>query len=259
MFGVPMSLCDDSSVTLALAAACAAPPAERARVECEAVAHLLPMARRLAGQYAHRGVEVDDLEQVAALALVTSLRRFDPAAGQLRAFVATCVLGEVKRHFRDCSWTVRPPRHVQDLQSEVVDAMCAADPEIEPQAPDRPRRARVAEALGIDEATVTEVLAARSNFRSLSLDRAAADGGPAMEARLAAPVDDFDACDRRSMVRSLCAVLPDDDCELLRLRFVDELSQREIAERTGATQKQVSRALERVLGVLRKRAALDAA
>jgi RNA polymerase sigma-B factor len=250
-----MSPCDDSSVSSALAAARAAPPPERARVEQEAVVHLLPMVRRLAVRYSRRGVEVDDLEQVAALALVKALRRFDPEAGALRGYVTACVLGEIKRHFRDSAWTVRPPRQIQDLQAAVVDAMCAT----EETDHDRTRRAQVADALGLDEATVAEVLEARADFRPLSLDRAETDGGPGLEARLAAHDDAFDACDRRSQIQSLCTELADADCELLRLRFVEELSQREIAERTGATQKQVSRALERVLRVLRARAALDVA
>jgi RNA polymerase sigma-B factor len=250
-----MSTIDDTFVSAALADARTASPSERARVERMVVEHFLPAARTLASRYARRGVDLDDLEQVAALALLRALRRFDPDAGHLRGFVTACVLGEIKKHFRDLGWAVRPPRHIQDLQSVVADAMVAADETVH----DRRRSAQAALVLGLDESTVTEVLEARSNFRALSLDQATQDGGPGLEARLGASDEDVAACDRRAQLRSWYAVLDDDDRGLLRMRFVDELSQREIAEHVGVTQKQVSRALARVLAVLRDRAGSDQA
>jgi RNA polymerase sigma-B factor len=147
---------DDTLVSAALAAARGASPSERARVERTLVEHFLPVARALASRYARRGVDLDDLEQVAALALLGALRRFDPDAGHLRGFVTACVLGEIKKHFRDLGWVVRPPRHIQDLQTAVADAMVAADDTVHGVR----RSAQAALVLGLDEATVTEVLEA---------------------------------------------------------------------------------------------------
>lgn len=246
-----MSILDDTSIAASLVASQSAPPPERARLEHDVVVYFLPMTHALARRYDHRGLELDDLEQVADLALVKALRRFDPAAGHLRGYVTASVLGEIKRHFRDLGWSVRPPRHIQDLQPVVVGAMSGEDE----GSPGRSRRAQVADALGIDEATVCEVLSARANFRSLSLDHTRPDGSPCLAALLPTQEEDaFVESDRRSQLRSLFTVLDVSDRELLRMRFVEELSQQEIAARTDSTQKQVSRALDRIMRSLRHRA-----
>lgn len=250
-----MSPSDPCPVSAALTAARRASPAHRLRAEHDAVVDLLPLARALARRYDRRGIDLEDLEQVAGLALVKAVRAFDPAAGHLRGYVTVCVLGEIKRYFRDTGWCVRPPRHIQDLQTPVADALWSEDA----AEVDVSERARVARRLGIDEATVREVLAARRNFRALSLDRPAADGAPGLDARLGAHDDGFEATDRRLELRSLLSVLDADDRELLRMRFVDELPQHEIAARTGTTQKQVSRALARIMAAMREEAMREVA
>lgn len=243
-----MSPSDHCPVSASLAAARHSSPDHRLRAEHDAVVDLLPMAHALARRYDRRGIDLEDLEQVAGLALVKAVRAFDPAAGHLRGYVTVCVLGEIKRHFRDTGWCVRPPRHIQDLQTPVADAMCSEDA----AELDVSERTRVAHLLGIDEATVREVLAARRNFRALSLDRPAVDGAPDLATRLGAHDDGFDATDRRLELQSLLSVVDADDRELLRMRFVDEMSQHEIASRTGSTQKQVSRALARIMAAIRQ-------
>jgi RNA polymerase sigma-B factor len=103
------------------------------------------------------------------------------------------------------------------------------------------------------------VLLARGGFRSLSLDRPADDGLPALHEQLADETDPYQATERRAFLTSVCGGLDDTELELLRLRFVEQLSQREIAAQVQSTQKQVSRSLERILVSLRQRALADAA
>jgi RNA polymerase sigma-B factor len=157
---------DDQSISHLLVGSRSAPPGDRARAEGEVVAFFQPMTHALAHRYVRRGVEADDLDQVADLALLKAMRRFDPASGHLRGFVTATVLGEIKKHFRDHAWMVRPPRHIQDLQSAVMDA----EADITPDGSGMTRSARVAVILGIDRSVISEVLVARSGFRALSLD-----------------------------------------------------------------------------------------
>lgn len=246
---------DDSSIVTALAACQQASPPDRARIETEIVTVYRPVTHALAHRYRLKGVDVEDLEQVADLALVKAIRRFDPAAGNLRGYVTATVLGELKKHFRDYAWCVRPPRQVQDLQSQVLDAMHQLCDDL----PQQTRIAMVARSLGIDRSLVTEVLLARGGFRSLSLDRPVEDGGPVLAEQIADAEDPYLATEWRSFLSYVCTELSEGELELLRLRFVDELSQREIAERLHSTQKQVSRSLARIIGSLRQRAQAEAA
>ena len=92
------------------------------RTEDELVLEHLGLARRLAARYASRGVELDDLVQVANLALIKAARGFKPERGAFPPFATATILGEIKKHFRDSSWTVRPPRRIQELQAQIVSA-----------------------------------------------------------------------------------------------------------------------------------------
>ena len=243
------------SITTVLLASRAAPAARREQMEGEVVAHFQPLTHALARRYGHRGVDQDDLEQVADLALLKAMRRYDPEAGDLRGYISATVLGEIKKYFRDHSWTVRPPRAIQDLQSQVLDAFV----ELHEESHDRPRTAIAAERLGLDLAVVTEVLLARGGFRSLSLEWSAEPGGPRLIDQTTAPEDDHQETELRLFVTFICAELAPDERTLLNLRFVEEMSQTQIAARMHSSQKQVSRSLERILTTLRQRAMSDAA
>jgi RNA polymerase sigma-B factor len=244
----------DRSITSLVLAARSAPVPARERMETDVVTFFRPLTRGLARRYAHKGVDTEDLEQVADLALVKAMRRFDPEAGHLRGYVTATVLGEIKRHFRDHAWSVRPPRDIQDLQSRVVDTMTGAPHDVS----DRSSIDQTADVLHIDRSVVVEVLLARGGFHASPLDRPSHEGGPGPQH----VVDEADPClaaERRSFLQYVCAGLDHDERELLRLRFVEELTQRQIAVRVDSTQKQVSRTLERVLVSLRARAVADVA
>jgi RNA polymerase sigma-B factor len=246
---------DDRSIAATLLASRTVPADHRGLLENQVVAFFQPLTHSLAHRYAHRGVEQDDLEQVADLALLKAMRRYDPQTGDLRGYVAATVLGEIKKYFRDHSWTVRPPRHIQDLQTRVMGAF--VDPLDDPH--ERPRTVVVAERLGVDHAVVTEVLMARGGFRSLSLEWSAEPGGPRLGDQVVDARDDHQETERHLFVSFVCDGLDDDERTLLHLRFVEELSQTQIAMRMQSSQKQVSRSLERILASLRQRAVSDAA
>lgn len=243
---------DDRSISAVLVASQHASDEDREALETEVVSYFRPMTHALASRYRLRGVEVDDLEQVADLALLKAMRRYAPAAGYLRGYVAATVLGEIKRHFRDFAWSIRPPRYIQDLQSPVAEAISDGPDDLG----DASSVERAARLLQLDRATVIEVLQAREGFRLVSLDRSS-DERPWSET--ADTTDPYRETESRLFLGSVFDGLAADEREILRLRFVEQLSQREIATLVRSTQKQVSRTLERVLSSLRQRILSDAA
>ncbi|MEH3032824.1 MAG: sigma-70 family RNA polymerase sigma factor [Aeromicrobium erythreum] len=202
----------------------------------------LPLADRIARRYGHRGVDADDLQQVARLALVKAARGFDPERGDFAPFAAATVRGEVKRYFRDLAWDVRPPRRVQELQARL-----SAEIDHDPRETDL---TELAERLGVDPAEVREAAAARGCFTCDSIDAAEAAGHPF------AVVDErLDLVEDWQAFRRLRRSLDDDACRLLTWRFLEGLTQQEIADRLGISQMQVSRRLSTLLTRLRTAAA----
>ena len=198
----------------------------------------LDLAVRIARRYSGRGVEREDLEQVARLALVKAAHHYDPDRGPFGPFAATTVRGEVKRYFRDLAWGVRPPRRIQELQARM-----SAEPSPDGRDEDP---WTLAARLGAPVADVREAMAARGCFACDSID-AADDAGHTFGVE----DDRFDRVDERESFRALCVGLSDDDRRLLAWRDVEELTQQQIADRLGISQMQVSRRLSRLLEGLR--------
>ncbi|MBF4161383.1 sigma-70 family RNA polymerase sigma factor [Nocardioides acrostichi] len=214
--------------------------AERARC-LEGVVELnMRIAEALARRYSNRGIPLEDLTQVAYLALVRVARSFDPAHGRdFLSYAVPSMTGEIRRHFRDHGWTIRPPRGVQRAHSRLLRSERDFD---------RLDERSVSElAAQVEESveTVREALAARSCFSLTSLDAPVGDS----EAPRDVPAGDRAAeqTEARLVVEPLLAQLSTRERDVVRLRFADELSQREIAEQLGMTQIQVSRLLRRVL------------
>lgn len=206
----------------------------------------LGLADRLARGYRNRGVEAEDLQQVARLALVKAATRFESAQGDFAPFAAATVRGELKRWFRDHAWDVRPPRRLQELQAAVN-----ADLAEHPLDPDL--RA-VAGRLGTSLQDVKEAAAARGCFTSDSLDDAETVGRP-----LGSWDDRFEEVDQWLTFRRLCSDLERSERQMLHWRFVEELTQQQIADHLGISQMQVSRRLAALLSRLRERAVDPAA
>jgi RNA polymerase sigma-B factor len=215
----------------------------------ELVGLYMPLARRMASRYAGVAEPYDDLLQVASLGLLNAIDRFDPARGTpFVGFAKPTILGELKRHFRDRVWTIRVPRSVHDLLARIEKASEAL--ELEFHRP--PSVGELAERLGARPEEILEALEADHDRRPLSLDAPPSAGGdePAGE-WLGRRDPGFELIEDRIMLESVFPVLDPREREMLKLRFVDELPQTQIAERLGCSQMQVSRLLRRALARLR--------
>jgi RNA polymerase sigma-B factor len=214
----------------------------------------LPLARRLAKRYAGVREPFDDLFQVASLGLLNAIDRFDPEAGTpFAGFARPTILGELKRHLRDRVWTVRVPRVVHDRLAK-IDATVDA---LTDQLGRPPSIGEVAADLDLDRDEVLEALAAGLNRKAVSLDAPSPeldDGAPRVEA-LAAEESGYAVVEDRVAIAAVTAGLDEREREVLRMRFVEELTQRQIAARLGTSQMSVSRLLRRSLANLREAAA----
>lgn len=223
------------------------PPERQLTSELDSLVHEhLQLARHLALQFRGRGVELEELEQVANLALVKAAHGFDQERGAFAAYAAATIRGDIKKFFRDHAWSVRPPRRVQELQAAITAATDASE---------GPREvSELASDLDVEPEDVVEALSARGCFRSESTDRQVGTTGLTIGETLVCTDDDLELVDEWVTFCRLSRELTRDERELLRMRFVDDLTQQEIASRLGISQMQVSRRLRKVLDEMRRRA-----
>ena len=206
------------------------------------------VARSMAGRYRNRGIDLDDLEQVALLGLTKAAQRFDPDAGHdFLSYAVPTIRGELRRHFRDAGWMVRPPRRVQDLQSPIS----RAQDELEPLLGRSPRPSEVAERLEVPVEDVIEALAADGCFTPTSLDGPVGDGSSSLGDLLGFEDRSVAAAEARIVLEPVLRRLSARDQRIVQLRFVEERTQQEIADAIGLTQAQVSRVLTRILARLK--------
>lgn len=243
----------DEQATHLLEQACAEPdPARASRLRERAVVANRGLALRLARRFDGRGVDFEDLSQVAMLGLVQAARRFRPDRGHgFTAFATPTVTGELKRYFRDHGWAVRPPRALQELHQQVRDTSTALRHEWGRDVSD----AEVAAQLGIDVEDVRSARAAGDRYRSTSLDVPARDpaGPPLAETLTDDSEDPYDRVVTLISLRAAMEDLDDRERQILSLRFTGDLTQRQIGERIGVSQMQVSRILSAVCARLRAR------
>jgi len=211
------------------------------------------VARTVAGRYFHRGVDEDDLIQVAYMALTRAARDFDASRHQdFLSYAVPTIRGELKKHFRDQGWMVRPPRRVQEAQARITRAEGALSQEL--GRPARP--SEIAAHLDMDLDDVIEALAADGCFSPSSLDRpvsANGDGGGVALVDFLGEVDqDAPAAEARVVLGPVVRQLKPRDRRIVYLRFFEQRSQQEIADEIGVTQMQVSRLLARILRDLRR-------
>lgn len=224
-------------------------------LELVTVQHM-PLARSLAHRYAGRGLDRDDLEQVAFLALLKALQRFDLSKEtEFGAYATPTITGELRRHFRDHGWLVRPPRELQERRQLVSQTRDRLEQEIghEPNADE------LGAELSLTPERIREAQVAASNLRPASLDATTSEGGRPVLDLVDARVDTTSdpALDDGILVRTAIRRLPARDQQLVKLRFDADLTQAEIASSMGLSAMQVSRLLRRVLEELRRQ--LDSA
>jgi RNA polymerase sigma-B factor len=219
----------------------------------ELVRRNLAFAKRLALRYRGASESFDDLLQVANLGLLNAVDRFDPERGiPFTAFASPTILGELKRHFRDRVWTVRVPRGLHDRMAEVDKAIT----ELTKQLQRSPSVGEIAERLEIEQTDVLEVLEANHNRRPLSLDRPAGgdDSDEAPPSEWVGEEDErFELVEGRIALDAALPYLEERERVVLRLRFVEDMTQSQIAERIGHSQMHVSRILRRALVRIRER------
>lgn len=223
---------------------------EQRRLRDEAVALNLGVARAVASRYRNRGLAYEDLVQVAYVGLVKAVRGFDPSREHdFLAYAVPTVAGEVKRHFRDHGWTVRPPRSMQELRAAVSDVSAKLTQELGRS----PRSDEVAESLAVDVERVIEAVVAGGCFVPVSLDVPVGEEGlETLADRFGVDDPEIGRAEARIVLAPLVRTLKSRDREILELRFFDGLTQQEIGDRIGVSQMQVSRLLTRILGQLRR-------
>jgi RNA polymerase sigma-B factor len=230
-------------------------PEDRRRLLDEIVTLNLPVADSLAQRYSARGLSLDDLVQEARLALVRVVESFRPEYGHdFLSYAVPSILGALRKQFRDSGWMVRPPRRIQEAQHAINQGRA----DLLQQLGREPRVRELAQALDLDRETVVEALSADGCYTPASLDRPvggdgdAEPGGRTLGSVLGSEDPDFARCEARVVLGPLLARLADRDRTVLRLRFVDGLTQREVGDEIGVTQMQVSRILTRILDSLRQ-------
>jgi RNA polymerase sigma-B factor len=225
-------------------------PGERRALEQEVVRLNLPVAREIAMRYRGRGIAMDDLVQVASLGLVKAVRGFDPERGSdFLSYAVPTIRGELRRCFRDAGWTVRPPRSIQELQTEIW----RAESDLAQSLQRSPLPREIAAHLRVSEERVLEALGADGCFAPTSLDAPLGDGDDSGVGQYLGEMDaQFDRAEARVILAAVVGRLSERDRTIIRLRFFEGWTQAQIGAAVGVTQMQVSRLLARILGDLRQ-------
>ena len=211
----------------------------------ELVRRFIPFARKLALRYVHSREPLDDLVQVASLGLLNALSRFEPGLGKkFTSFAAPTIMGELKRYFRDKGWSVHVPRDLQERalaasrQTERLSARLGRSPTVD----------ELGEVLDCSAEQVIEALDAAHNYHPASLDAPIAredDDRAALGETLGSEDEGFELAEDRQMLAAGWASLTDVERQVVSLRLLHDLTQREISQRIGCSQMHVSRLLRR--------------
>jgi RNA polymerase sigma-B factor len=207
----------------------------------------IPVVRSIAYRYAGRGEQLDDLEQAASVGLIKAIERFDLDRDvELMTYVFPTVVGELKRHFRDRGWSVTVPRRLKELHyrlSRLIEELTAT-------LGRSPTIAELAHEAGVEEEEVVEALEVGRAYASRSLTRAL-DSDEGGGAELIDLIDDeergYEAAENRELLASGLKALDDRERRIVQLRFVEGLTQSQIAVEIGISQMHVSRLIRRAL------------
>lgn len=213
----------------------------------EIVEQTLWLATRGARRFSDRGEPFDDLVQVGRIGLLKAIERFDPTHGvPFGAYATPTIMGELRRHFRDHTWSVHVPRRAKDLRPTVN----TARDELSHRLGRSPRVSEIAAHLDLSEDAVIESLEANNAYRASSIDPAGLGHEPADET-------DFDVVLDRAVLDSLLQRLRPRQRKILHLRFFEQMSQAQIAEHIGTSQVHVGRLISSSLAELRTHLSAD--
>jgi RNA polymerase sigma-B factor len=212
----------------------------------------VPLARYAAARFRHSAEPFDDLVQVASIGLVKAIDRFDPANGaSFSSYALPTMLGELRRHFRDRSWTVRPPRGLQEDALRVE----RTTQELRTRHGTAPTVEDVARTCGLSAEAVLEARQALQGRHAASLSiNPNNDDTPGLQHWLGTVDDGFARAEQRATLAQMTAALTRREREVIRLRFEEDLTQAEIGDLIGVSQMQVSRILRTALDRLRTNA-----
>ncbi|HSS26154.1 MAG TPA: RNA polymerase sigma factor SigF [Mycobacterium sp.] len=215
------------------------------------VERCLPLGDHIARRFEGRGEPRDDLVQVARVGLVNAVVRFDVEAGSdFVSFAVPTIMGEVRRHFRDNSWSVKVPRRMKELHLRLGTATA----DLSQRLGRAPTATELAAELGMDRDEVIEGLVAGSSYNTLSIDSGGGsddDDARAIADTLGDVDTGLDQIENRESLRPLLEALPERERTVLVLRFFESMTQTQIAERVGISQMHVSRLLAKSLARLR--------
>lgn len=219
----------------------------------ELVERFMGLARQVAMRYRRQSEPLEDVMQVASLGLLKAIDRFDPERNiAFSSFAVPTMLGEVKRHFRDKSWIVRPPRDLQELTLRVEQATTTLSSELgrSPSVPE------LSEELGVGDEEILEALEAgrARSATSLSAPRGDEEDGSTLADLIGDDEDGFLRAEQRATLAALFTELSPRDRTVLTLRFREDMTQAEIGEIVGVSQMQVSRIIRGSIEKLRNAA-----
>jgi RNA polymerase sigma-B factor len=218
----------------------------------ELIERFLPLARKLARRYVPSSEPYEDLVQVASLGLVKAVERFDPYRGfAFTSFAVPTIVGELKRYFRDSGWALHVDRGAQERARKVLDAQ----QKISAQTGRTPTIGELAEYLEISQEEVIDGLQTAEAYDAMSLDAPLQNDADGTTSRLDAVGSDdhlLELVDDQATIFAAAKRLPQRERQILFLRFSEDLTQTQIAERVGVSQMQVSRLLRKSLQRLRE-------
>lgn len=234
---------------LLVRAAAETSPEARKELQDRVVVLNQQVAANIASRYRQRGLDAEDLGQVAALALVKAVRGYRPDRGRdFLSFAVPTIRGEIRRHFRDHGWLVRPPRHLQEVQLQLR----AAEGSLTQRLARRPTAAETATELQLKVSDVRDAELARGCFHATSLDAPVSPGFTDTVADRLSHLDpELEAVENRIALQPLLAGLTARERSILTMRFVDGRTQKDIGAVIGVSQMQVSRLLTGILAKLR--------
>ena len=225
-----------------------ASPARRDRLRNDLICDCLPLAGRLAHRYVGRGEPFEDLQQVARVALINAVDRYDPGRGSFTAFAVTTVCGELKRHFRDKTWGIHVTRRLRDLSVDLRRANAALTGVLQRE----PTIDELAEHLDVSEEQIRHARLCGAGYTLVPFSNPIGNDGSLELSEVFGHLDpDLEILTDRLTVFELMQVLPQRIQVMLALRFYGNMTQAQIAARFNVSQMQVSRLLTRALTWLR--------
>jgi RNA polymerase sigma-B factor len=217
------------------------------------VERFLPLARQLARRYGAAGEQMDDLIQVASVGLVKAIDRYELDRGTaFSSFAVPTILGEIKRHFRDTGWTLRVPRAIQERRIKINRAI----PVLTGKLGRSPTTAEIGEAIEASSEEVLEALEAAVAYEPVSLDTSpgADEDDETWAQSVGAEDPGYDLAEYNATLGPAMKALPDRERLIIHMRFVEDMTQSQIAERIGISQMHVSRLIRKALETVRDEA-----